>query len=59
MTPLHQRRREVRQMFSGTGDVAGNTLLVWSRPESPGAALNALHLFFALGAICLLRGAML
>ena len=26
-------------------------LVVWSRPESPGAALNALHLFFALGAL--------
>ncbi len=38
-------------VFSGTGDVAGNTLVVWSRPESPGAALNALHLFFALGAL--------
>ena len=25
--------------------------MVWSRPESPGAALNALHLFFALGAL--------
>lgn len=35
----------------GTGDVSGNTLVVWSRPESPGAALNALHLFFALGAL--------
>jgi len=38
-------------VFSGTGDVAGNTLVVWSRPQSPGAALNALHLFFALGAL--------
>ncbi len=37
--------------FSGLGDVAGNTLVVWSRPDSPGAALNALHLFFALGAL--------
>jgi FHS family glucose/mannose:H+ symporter-like MFS transporter len=35
----------------GAGDVSGNTLVVWSRPESPGAALNALHLFFALGAL--------
>lgn len=35
----------------GVGDVSGNTLVVWSRPESPGAALNALHLFFALGAL--------
>ena len=38
-------------VFCGTGDVAGNTLVVWSRPQSPGAALNALHLFFALGAL--------
>jgi FHS family glucose/mannose:H+ symporter-like MFS transporter len=36
---------------SGLGDVTGNTLVVWSRPDSPGAALNALHLFFALGAL--------
>jgi fucose permease len=35
----------------GAGDVSGNTLVVWSRPESPGAALNALHLFFAVGAL--------
>ena len=35
----------------GASDVSGNTLVVWSRPESPGAALNALHLFFALGAL--------
>ena len=35
----------------GVGDVSGNTLVVWSRPDSPGAALNALHLFFALGAL--------
>jgi MFS transporter, FHS family, Na+ dependent glucose transporter 1 len=35
----------------GAGDVSGNTLVVWSRPESPGAALNALHLFFAFGAL--------
>ena len=35
----------------GVGDVSGNTLVVWSRPESPGAALNALHLFFAVGAL--------
>jgi fucose permease len=38
-------------VFAGLGDVSGNTLVVWSRPESPGAALNALHLFFALGAL--------
>lgn len=35
----------------GNGDVSGNTLVVWSRPGSPGAALNALHLFFALGVL--------
>ncbi|MEY2400114.1 MAG: transporter, family, Na+ dependent glucose transporter 1 [Ilumatobacteraceae bacterium] len=38
-------------IVNGVGDVSGNTLVVWSRPESPGAALNALHLFFALGAL--------
>ena len=38
-------------LVNGTGDVSGNTLVVWSRSESPGAALNALHLFFALGAL--------
>lgn len=38
-------------VVSGIGDVSGNTLVVWSRPDSPGAALNALHLFFALGAL--------
>ena len=38
-------------LVSGVGDVSGNTLVVWSRPESPGAALNALHLFFAIGAL--------
>ena len=36
----------------GSGDVSGNTLVVWSRPDSPGAALNTLHLFFALGRHC-------
>jgi fucose permease len=35
----------------GVGDVSGNTLVVWSRPNAPGSALNALHLFFALGAL--------
>ncbi|HZX56324.1 MAG TPA: MFS transporter [Ilumatobacteraceae bacterium] len=35
----------------GVGDVSGNTLVLWSRPDAPGAALNALHLFFALGAL--------
>ncbi len=38
-------------LVCGVGDVSGNTLVVWSRPDSPGAALNALHLFFALGAL--------
>ena len=38
-------------LAGGAGDVSGNTLVVWSRPDSPGAALNALHLFFALGAL--------
>lgn len=32
-------------------DVAGNTLVVWSRPAGPGAALNGLHLCFAIGAL--------
>jgi MFS transporter, FHS family, Na+ dependent glucose transporter 1 len=32
-------------------DVAGNTLVVWSRPVGPGAALNGLHLCFAIGAL--------
>ena len=36
---------------SGVGDVSGNTLVVWSRPESPGSALNALHAFFGVGAL--------
>lgn len=35
----------------GAGDTSGNTLVVWSRPEAPGASLNALHLFFGLGAL--------
>jgi fucose permease len=35
----------------GASDVSGNTLVVWSRPDSPGAALNGLHLFYALGAL--------
>ena len=38
-------------VVNGVGDVSGNTLVVWSRPDAPGAALNALHLFFALGAL--------
>jgi FHS family Na+ dependent glucose MFS transporter 1 len=32
-------------------DVAGNTFVVWSRPDGPGAALNGLHLCFAIGAL--------
>jgi FHS family Na+ dependent glucose MFS transporter 1 len=35
----------------GLCDVSGNTLVMWSRPEGPGALLNALHLCFALGAM--------
>lgn len=35
----------------GLCDVSGNTLVMWSRPEGPGALLNALHLSFALGAM--------
>ena len=35
----------------GLGDVSGNTLVMWSRPEGSGALLNALHLCFALGAV--------
>lgn len=38
-------------LVGGASDVSGNTLVVWSRPDSPGTALNALHLFFALGAL--------
>jgi fucose permease len=35
----------------GLSDVCGNTLIMWSRPEGPGSLLNALHLFFAIGAL--------
>ena len=35
----------------GLGDVSGNTLVLWSRPEGPGPLLNALHLCFAVGAV--------
>ena len=35
----------------GLCDVSGNTLVMWSRPEGPGALLNALHLCFAIGAM--------
>ena len=34
----------------GTADVGGNTLVLWSRPEGPGAVLNGLHLCFGIGA---------
>jgi len=36
---------------SGVADVSGNTLVVWSRPEAPGSALNALHALFGVGAL--------
>ena len=35
----------------GTVDVGGNILLVWTRPARMGASINALHLFFGLGAL--------
>lgn len=35
----------------GLCDVSGNTLVMWSRPQGPGALLNALHLCFAIGAM--------
>jgi MFS transporter, FHS family, Na+ dependent glucose transporter 1 len=34
----------------GTVDVGGNILLVWTRPPKIGSLMNALHLFFGLGA---------
>lgn len=34
----------------GVSDVGGNTLVLWSRPEGPGTALNGLHLCFGVGA---------
>jgi MFS transporter, FHS family, Na+ dependent glucose transporter 1 len=36
---------------AGLGDVSGNTLVMWSRPDGPGPLLNALHLCFAVGAV--------
>lgn len=36
---------------AGISDVAGNTLVMWSRPRGAGALLNALHLCFAVGAL--------
>ncbi len=35
----------------GLGDVSGNTLVMWSRPDGAGPLLNALHLCFAIGAV--------
>jgi fucose permease len=35
----------------GVGDVSGNTLVMWSRPEGSGPLLNGLHLCFAVGAV--------
>ena len=35
----------------GTVDVGGNILLVWTRPPRIGSLMNALHLFFGLGAM--------
>ncbi|MEY4338329.1 MAG: hypothetical protein RLZ14_179 [Actinomycetota bacterium] len=35
----------------GLGDVSGNTLVMWSRPEGAGPLLNGLHLCFAVGAV--------
>lgn len=37
---------------SGVSDVSGNTLVMWSRPAGSGRLLNALHLCFAIGALC-------
>lgn len=36
---------------AGLSDVAGNTLVMWSRPGGAGSLLNALHLCFAVGAL--------
>jgi FHS family Na+ dependent glucose MFS transporter 1 len=35
----------------GGVDVGGNVLLVWTRPPRLGSLMNALHLFFGLGAL--------
>ena len=35
----------------GGVDVGGNVLLVWTRPPKLGSLMNALHLFFGLGAL--------
>ena len=36
---------------AGSADVGGNTLLIWRRGGSDGAALNGLHLCFGIGAL--------
>ncbi len=41
----------VMGLAAGISDVAGNTLVMWSRPKGSGALLNALHLCFAVGAL--------
>jgi FHS family Na+ dependent glucose MFS transporter 1 len=35
----------------GTLDVGGNILLIWTHPPKLGSLMNALHLFFGLGAL--------
>ena len=35
----------------GTVDVGGNVLLVWTKPSRIGPLMNALHLFFGVGAL--------
>lgn len=42
----------VMGVASGLSDVSGNTLVMWSRPDGAGRLLNALHLCFAIGAVC-------
>ena len=42
----------VMGLASGLSDVSGNTLVMWSRPDGSGRLLNALHLCFAIGAVC-------
>jgi MFS transporter, FHS family, Na+ dependent glucose transporter 1 len=42
----------VMGMACGLSDVSGNTLVMWSRPQGAGRLLNALHLCFAVGAVC-------
>ncbi len=37
---------------AGLSDASGNTLVMWSRPNGAGSLLNALHLCFAIGALC-------